>query len=280
MDMRNVGFTFLVIFFSFTSILGQVQEPRQGWIKVSQQFISSNSYFDPDEVAATIRTNSLYLTNLSAEYGITDRLTATAFFPVFVRSVINETQFNQTGDIVPGSSLNSVGDAEIGLKVSIRKQSPIQIMVFGTLGLPLGKKGKVGLDTDLQTGDGEFNQLIGVQLRQVFSSFHIQGYTSYNNRSKDFSNEIRYGFEVGYTNNKLMFTANFNAIESLFNDTAPTSQNGIFSNHREVFSPRVKIQYLISPKIEVFSSADFIVAGRNTLNAPLFEAGIQLNKGK
>lgn len=270
------AFTFLSINVAFSQLL----EKGEGWVRVSQQFISSNSYFDPDEQAMPIRTNSLYITNVQGNYGLSDRLTASLLLPVFVRTTINEVQFNQTGNTIPGASLNSIGDAEIGARFTFRKKLPVQIIGFVALGLPFGKKGGVGLDTDLQTGDGEFNQLIGIQLRHTFSSFHVEGYTAFNNRSEDFSSEIRYGFEAGYTANKIMITARLNSIESLFNDTAPVSQNGIFSNHRELISPGVEVLYNFSKRFGVFASVDFIVAGRNTLNAPLFGVGLQLKKYK
>jgi len=216
------------------------------------------------------------MTNLSGEYGISNRLTAFVVLPVFVRSTINKLQFNQSGNSTSGSSLNSVGDAELGVKFGFRKKLPVQVFGFAVLGLPFGKKGNVGTETNIQTGDGEFNQLIGVQLLQSFSHVHISAYTAFNNRTKDFSNEIRYGVEAGYTHDKFNLRIRFSAIESRFNDIALVSLNGIFSNHREVFSPGAELVYYLSKKIGVFASADFIAAGRNTLDAPIVGLGVQV----
>ena len=245
-------------------------------LRFNQQYTASNSFFDSDEESIKIRTNSFSSTNFSVDYALTNRFTIHATVPVFVRSTINGLQYNQTGKTEPGSSLNSVGDAEVGVKVNLFQRLPFQTIGFATLGLPFAKKDKVGLDTDLQTGDGEFNQIVGVKLQKYFSSFFVNGYTSFNNRSKDFSNEIRYGFEVGYLGNKFNVTARLNAIESLFDKTAPVSQNGIFSNHRELVSPGIEVLYKITKRVGVVGSSDVVIAGRNTLNAPLFGFGVQL----
>jgi protein XagA len=245
-------------------------------VRFNQLYTASNSFFDSDEESIKIRTNSISSTNFSVDYALTNRFIIHAIVPVFVRSTINGLQYNQTGKTEPGSSLNSFGDAEVGVGVNLFRRLPFQTIGFVTLGLPFGKKDKVGLDTDLQTGDGEFNQFIGVKLQKYFSSFFVNGYTSFNNRSKDFSNEIRYGFEIGYLGNKFNVTARLNAIESLFDKTAPVSQNGIFSNHRELVSPGIDVLYKITKRVGVVGSTDFVIAGRNTLNAPLFGFGVQL----
>jgi protein XagA len=268
------AFNFLIFVDSFAQLLtkGNYQ------VRVSQQYTTSNSFFDSDEESIKIRTNSISSTNFSFNYAVTDRFTIHTTVPVFVRNTVNRIQYNQSGKTEPGLSLNSFGDAEVGLTVNMFKKLPFHTVGFVTVGLPFGKKGKVGLDTDLQTGDGELNQLIGVKIQKSFSSFFINGYTSFNNRSKDFSNEIRYGFEAGYTGNKFNLTTRFNTIESLFDKTAPVSQNGMFSNLRELVSPGVEVLYKFTKRIGVFGSADFTLAGRNTLNAPLFCFGIQLIK--
>jgi protein XagA len=256
----------------------QIQKRGEGLARIVQQYTSSDSFFDSDLKAGPIRTNSIYMTNLYAEYGFTDRFTASVLLPVFVRTTVNSLQYNQTGNTESGSSLNSFGDSEINFKYAIRNKMPVEIVGYVALGLPFGKKGTIGSETDLHTGDGEFNQLIGIQARQAFSAFHILGYVGYNNRTKEFSNDIRYGFEAGYRHEKFRVSVKFTAIESLFNDTAPVTLNGIFSNHKEMFAPGTELVYHVTKAIGIVASADFIVAGRNTLNAPMFGLGVQLLK--
>ena len=268
----------VLILFISSQVLGQVYSNHGGWVRLNQQVISSNSFFDSDSQPMAIRTNTIYITSITAEVGLTNRLTSTICFPFFVRSLLNQVEFNQSGTHFPGASLNALGDADIGFRLALRNKMPIQVISFASVGLPLGRKLKLGTDADLQTGDGEFNQIVGVQLLQTFKNVRLLGYASFNNRSKNFSNEIRYGIEIKYRGNyKIGAQFQFNAVESLFNDVARVSLSGIFSNHRELFAPSLELDYSLSKAISAFIAGDFIIAGRNTLRAPLWRTGIQFN---
>ncbi len=259
---------------------GVIQKRGYGWVQLSQYITRSDSYFDSDSERISIRTNALYMTTLSGEYGITDRLTAIIAFPFFARSTVNQLEYNQTGNIESGGSLNSLGDTDIGLRFGVLQNFPLQINGFVTFGLPFGKKGNVGTETDIQTGDGEFNQIAGIELRHNFSSIKLStsGYVAFNNRTRDFSNEIRYGFETCYKAKRLFATASLSVIESLFNDTAPVSLNSIFSNHREWVAPGVEVGYRITEKVSFLAAGTFTVSGRNTTAAPAWIFGIRSGK--
>ena len=151
-------------------------------------------------------------------------------------------------------------------------------MAFATLGLPLGVRGDVSSEVNLQTGDGEFNQLVGLQFSQTVSRFYFTGSVAFNNRSDGYSNEIRYSLEARYSVDRWKGIFRYGGIESLFNDTALVSLNGIFSNHRELISPGVELSYDYSKKIAVFISGDFAVAGRNTLRGTMWGFGVQVKR--
>ena len=66
-------------------------------------------------------------------------------------------------------------------------------------GLPTGKDsgGETGI---LQTGDGEFNQMLRLDLSSGFSANGwFSFYAGYNNRTQGFSDDYRFGGEVGWT---------------------------------------------------------------------------------
>lgn len=270
----------LILFYvQFISSHGQgsIQKRGTGWVQIEQYFTRSDSYFNSVSERISIRTNALYMTSLSSEYGITNRITAIIIFPFFARSTVNELEYNQTGNTESGTSLNSLGDTDVGLRFSIRQKFPVQVNGFITFGLPFGKKGSVGTETDVQTGDGELNQISGIELRHYFLSLKLtaSGYVAFNNRAKNFSNEVRYGFGIGYKADRLFVAARLSVIESLFNDTAPVSLNSIFSNHRELVSPGVEVDYRITNKISLLATGTFVVSGRNTLAAPAWTFGIK-----
>lgn len=265
---------FLIVILIGTLRYSFAQE--KAWVQVSQQMVRSDSFFDSDSNPVTIRTNAVYLTTFSGELPIGNRAIAHFTMPLFARATVNGVQFNQSGNTQEGASLSSLGDAEAFVRVLLRKKLPVKVEALLGIGIPFGKQQSVGSETGLQTGDGEFNQFVGVQVMQTAGAFNLAGYVIVNNRSRDFSNEIRYGFSATYQSKKYKAIMRFSAIESLFNDTAPVALNGIFSNHREIFSPGVEVHYHISKRLAAVASTDFAVAGRNTLNAPLLSLGVRL----
>ena len=104
---------------------GWPQPKKQGYFKLSQNFIRSPYYFNPDGEIIDITTISLYTSSLYGEYGITNRLTGILYFPFFVRNTLNEVQYNQTGKVEPGDSFNSVGDTDISFKYGIIMNKPV-----------------------------------------------------------------------------------------------------------------------------------------------------------
>jgi len=248
-----------------------------GWLRVGQSILGSNEFFDSNGDKVSIRTNFLYTTSLSGEYAVTDRYSVTGYFPFFVRTLINNIQFNQSGQLEPGRVLNSFGDSEVGLRAKISSNSRVQVVGFVKLGLPFGTKTTIGTDSDLQTGDGEFNQLAGMQFLLGLAQYKIflSSYVAYNNRTKNYSDEIRYGFSVNYCSNNFFAVARLNSLETLFNGTAPVSLNGVFSNHREFVSPGAEVTFRPSSSIGIFTSIDFYPLGRNTFAAADFSIGLQ-----
>jgi hypothetical protein len=256
---------------------GWPQPKRQGYFKLSQNFIQSPYYFSPDGEIIDITTISLYTTSLYGEYGITDRLTGILYFPFFVRNTLNEVQYNQSGQTEPGDSFNSVGDTDISFKYGIVMNKPVVVSATLLLGLPLGKT--AGGETQiLQSGDGEFNQMIRVD---VSSSFHpkpvyVSAYAAFNNRTKGFSDEVRFGAEIGFTFKKFIPILKLNTVHSLFNGDAEVVQNGIFSNNTEYVSPMIELNYQVTEKIGISGSGGFALSGRNILASPNWSMGVYL----
>jgi hypothetical protein len=81
----------LSLIYSFPSISqdGQLQPYRTGWLRLSETVIVSDSYFGSDSKRINIRTNALYTSNLSGEYGIHKRLTLFFNVPMFIRTTIS-----------------------------------------------------------------------------------------------------------------------------------------------------------------------------------------------
>lgn len=256
---------------------GWPQPKKHGYFKFSQNFIRSPYYFNPNGDIIDITTISLYTSSLYGEYGITDRFTAILYFPFFVRNTLNEVQYNQSGKIEPGDSFNSVGDTDLSFKYGIVVNKPIVLSATLLLGLPLGKTS--GGETQiLQSGDGEFNQMIKIDASSSFypKPIYVSAYAGFNNRTKSYSDEVRFGAEIGFTFKKFIPILKINTVHSVFNGNAEVVQNGIFSNNTEYISPMIELNYQTTEKIGISGSGGFALSGRNILASPNWSLGVYL----
>ena len=147
---------------------GWPQPKGKGYFKVGQFSLISNRYYAPSGDVLNIATAGIHITSFYGEYGLTDRLTAIAYIPFFARATLNKQVSTLTGSLIAeGDELNSFGDTDLSLKYGLIRNKPIVVSATLTFGLPLGNSsgGSTGV---LQTGDGEFNQLIAIEASRSF----------------------------------------------------------------------------------------------------------------
>lgn len=256
---------------------GWPQPRRGGFFKLSQNFIYSPYFYSPSGKIVDITTIQLFTTSLYGEYGITSRVTGIVYFPFFVRNTLNTIQYNQSGKSVPGDSFQSAGDTDIGIKYGLITDKPVVVSATLLFGLPLGKTsgGNSGI---LQTGDGEFNQYFRVDASHSFypRPVYVSAYAGFNNRTRGYSDEVRFGAEVGLTLKKFIPILKLNVTQSLFNGHAEAVQNGIFSNNTEYVSPTLELNYQLKEKLGISASGGFAFAGRNILAAPNWSLGVYM----
>lgn len=253
---------------------------KKTYIKLGQNAIVSPFYYSPSGEIVDIRTTSLFTSSLYAEYGLSDRLTAILYMPFFVRATLNEVQYRQSGRIDEGEVLNAFGDTDISFKYSLTKDKPLVVSATVLFGLPLGET-RGGASGILQSGDGEFNQLLRIDASHSFypRPLYASAYVGFNNRTKNFSDDFRAGAEVGYTfKSKLVAILKFDLVQSFFNGSTLVADNGIFSNNTEYVSPSVELAYVVNKNWGLSASAGFAFAGRNILAAPNVGVGIFIKR--
>lgn len=259
---------------------GWPQGKNKTYIKLGQNAIVSPFYYSPGGEIIDIRTTSLYTTSLYAEYGLSNRLTAILYLPFFVRATLNEVQYRQSGRVDEGEMLNAMGDTDISFKYSLIKDKPIVVSATILLGLPLGET-QGGASGILQSGDGEFNQMLRIDASHSFypKPLYTSAYVGFNNRTKNFSDDFRAGAEVGYTfKSKLVAILKLDIVQSFFNGSSAVADNGIFSNNTEYVSPSVEFAYTVNKGWGVSASGGFAIAGRNILASPNLGLGIFIKK--
>jgi hypothetical protein len=253
---------------------GWPQPKGKGFFKLGQNAIRSSAFFNPAGEVIDITTTSLYTTSLYGEYGLTGRLTGLFYFPFFVRGTLNEIRYRQSGNVEPGDAVNAVGDTDVGFKYTFLAGKPFYASFTVLLGLPLGDTGG-GRSGILQTGDGEFNQLVrldvsGSLTAKVFAS----AYVGFNNRTRGFSDEFRYGAEIGVTLKKLRPSSRSTAWNP--------SSTAMPKRCKTAFSPTTPSISRPPPRSITSGpgtwasavSGGFALSGRNILASPNWSAGV------
>jgi hypothetical protein len=274
----KLSFTIAISFATFNSFSqGWTKKKGEGYFKLGQNIVSSDQYYAPDGSTVAITTIGQFGTSIYGEYGITNRLTGLINFPFYVKQTLNEVQFKQSGKTIPGDNLGGIGDAEIGLKYGFFQDKPIVLSTSLILGLPFGKTsgGETGL---LQTGDGEFNQQIRLDASHSFypKPIYVSAYSGFNNRTKGFSDEISYGFEIGFPFKKFIPIIKLNGLVPLKNGKALTAQGSLFANNVEYLSPSLDLNYQIIPKVGVSGAVAAAIYAKNVIKALNYNFGIYL----
>lgn len=264
-------------------------QPKGGlYLKLSEWWIVSNQHFTDAGLIDPNTTSGVFNTSLYGEYGITDRLTAVAYFPLFSRAYMNNVISGTTGEVlIEGEAINSIGDTDLSLKYALTPKSKIRTALTLTLGLPLGNEAG-GSQRNLQTGDGEFNQMISFDASSGFQVKKVQLYGTatlgFNNRNNGFSDEFRYGLEIGagLLKGKLWLIGRLTGVESFKNGTLSSDANStsIFANNSEFTSYGAEVAYKITPKFGISAGYASAFRGEIIFANPSYSVGVFIDIGK
>lgn len=257
---------------------GWTKNKGKGYFKISQYTLIANQYFNPE--GNLIRINpriSLYNTAIYGEYGLNDKFTTELYFPIFSRSVLNNLQ-KRNGEFIDGDKVSSVGDMNVSIKYGIHQEGSTVFSAKITLGLPLGDAsgGRTGT---LQTGDGEFNQMLSLDIGHSFYPIPVYANVSagLNNRTKNFSDEFRYSVEGGVTMGNFVLIGRILGVKSLMNgNTEDNSNQGVFGNNVEYLSFTPEVLYNIKAHYGISAAAGTAFSGKQVLASPSFEIGFFL----
>ncbi len=277
----------LIFCFSAFAGGGWPQPKGKTYLKLSQWWSVGNQHYTDLGLLDDNVTLGIYNTSLYAEHGFTDRLTGVIYFPFFSRTFNNNLVSSTTGEILaPGDAINSIGDTDLKIKYGITKPGS-KIAVSGSIlfGIPLGNDAG-GSQKNLQTGDGEFNQLLqldagtGIQLGGK-TGLYANAYAGFNNRTKGFSDEVRFGAEIGLGLNdyKWLFISRLNVLQSLENGSLPNqiTSTSIFANNTEYTSIGFEANYTVNKKYGLSIAYATAVNGRIIVASPSYSVGVFVN---
>ena len=283
--IRYISAITILSLFTLTSLHagGPWPQPKgNGYFKLYQWWIVSDQHFTDAGLLDPNVTQGVFNTSLYGEFGFTDRLTGILNFPMFSRAYFNNTISGTTGEVIdPGEGINSIGDTDLGLQYGLLVNGPFVLSARVMFGLPLGNNGG-GSSGALQTGDGEFNQILRVDAGTSFrigkTNAYAAAFLGVNNRSNGFSDEFRFGVEAGATvlQDKLTLIARLHGIESFQNGDPEKGANStsIFANNSEILSFSPEIAYHINEKWGFSVGTGIALSGKIIFAAPSYSAGI------
>ena len=181
----------------------------------------------------------------------------------------------------PSESITTIGDTNIGARFGLITNKPNVLSTSVTIGLPFGRTsdGSLGGVESLQTGDGEFNQLVQLESgHSIGGGFYASSFVGINFRSKGFSDEMRLGGEIGLVNNQLIAIFKFQSISSFMNgDNTETANADFFNNNMELFSITPEIAYKVSETTGITVNYTSYLSGKKTLASPNVTVGLFLD---
>ncbi len=284
--IRNALFILYFIFLTIPGLQGQwVREQGKGYYKLSAwSLVSDQHYTDTGEIDPNA-TRGYFNVNFYGEYGITDAWEVVAYIPFFSRTYQNEQISGTTSEVLrAGESLNSLGDVDISLRHGLFRQGPVVLASTLKFGIPTGND-SAGSDGSFQTGDGEFNQTVQLDVGIPFRIFSYTGYSraylGFNNRNKGFSDELLVGGEAGlnFLKRRLWLVGRMNVVESLQNGShsVQSNQGSIFANNIEYISLGAEVAWYLTERWGISLAYGGAVRGRIIYANPTYSAGVFLD---
>jgi len=286
--MKHILIIIIISAFSTNTWAGGPWPQKKGglYLKLSEWWTIFDEHYTDTGLIDPNVTNGLFNTTLYTEYGLTDRFTGVVNAALFSRNYMNNIRSATTSELlIPGEAINSIGDIDLSLKYGLTKPgAKIPIAITATFGIPTGVTAG-GEFKNLQTGDGEFNQMIQIDAGTGFNFNNISAYTSafigLNNRTRGFSEELRFGLELGFgfLNNKFWINGRLNAVESLKNgDTAATTTStSVFANNSEYVSLGVEANLYITNKLGISAGMASATRGEIIAADPSYSVGVFLD---
>ena len=273
--------SFLLLLTTSASAGGWVQKKGGGFFKLSQWWVIADQHFTDQGLIDPNTTNGIFNTSIYGEYGFSERFTGIAYVPLFSRAYFNNTVSGTTGEVLtPGEAINSFGDVDVSLKYGLVTKGPIAVSATLLLGLPLGNASG-GTAGNLQTGDGEFNQLLQIDAGKGFKvgklDAYANAYVGFNNRTNGFSDEVRYGVEGGLTflNKKVTGILRLYGVQSLKNgESTGVNSTSIFANNSQHLTLSPEINYHLTDRLGASFTYGTALAGQIIFANPSYSVGV------
>jgi len=281
--MNNKFTTTLLFLICTTSLFAQWNKGKgNGYYKLSAwSVVADKHYTDTGEIDPN-PTRGTFSFSFYGEYGLTNKIDLITYIPFFTRNFQNNVVSGTRGNVITeGATLDAFGDLDVGIRYGIIKNNFLALSASLKLGLPTGETSGGTELALLQSGDGEFNQLLQIDLGIPFKLITFPAYgktfVGYNSRSQGFSDEVHLGGEIGVKFfNRVWLTGRLNLLKSTKNGALdPATANGsIFANNIEYTNLGLGFAYYINKKIGLSYEYGSAISGRIIAAAPSHSVGL------
>jgi hypothetical protein len=243
----------------------------KGFYKLTAWYLKTDQHFTNTGDIDPNATRSLFNVNLYTEYGISSKWDIITYVPFYARAAQNNIVSGTTGNIIQnGEVISSIGDIDLGFNYNFFRKNNWSASVKILFGLPTGENNG-GSDGSYQTGDGEFNQFLSSSLgySTKINNLPVYGktYLGFNNKTENFSDELRFGLESGINlfGNKFWLIGRLDVVESFQNgslNAQNNTQGSIFANNVEYIALGIEASYYITKKIGISLTYGSAISGK------------------
>ena len=267
---------------TFKSLAQWVEPQGDTYIKLGFWGFQADQHYTGTGQKDPNATRGIFNSHVYVKHGLTSKISLSAYVPFFVRSFqFNQVSIHTGNELAPEGHENNIGDIDLGVEYQIFKQKKWVVSTALKLGLPTGEDAG-GSDGSYQTGDGEFNQLIQLQIGNSFTLKNQRFYSKFgigfNNRTQNFSDEIRWNTELGtgLLKNKLWVIGRFRSLKSLENGSldATNNEGSIFANNIAYSIVGSSVIFKWSPQLSLSAAYALPLSGKLIYTAPTWAAGI------
>ncbi len=270
------------LFFSSASAGPWARKQGTGIVQIGFSTIGYNKIHSDDSerrpLMADVRDN---VVQLYGEYGLPEDLTLIAMVPV---KLLSATPQLQGASKVSKSGL---GDIDVTLRRTWMNKDGLALATEFLFGLPVGSRSD---ENGLFLGDGEFNVTPRFVAGKSFYPIplYMTAEFGFNFRTKNFSHDVPYGFEVGYgfLDNRLYAILQISGRESISNNptlpagaTAPevaANAAGLYGNNVEYLAIIPKVYFKATEKVGISISYATAAHGRNVAGGAVIAGGVLL----
>ncbi|MDG1385057.1 MAG: hypothetical protein P8P50_05915 [Flavobacteriaceae bacterium] len=272
-------FVFTCQFFTHAQWL---EKKGDGYFKLSAWTLEADRHYTNTGATDPNATRGTFNLNIYGKYGLSRNWNLIAYIPFYVKTYQNHQVSSVTNEtLIEGEENTSFGDMDLGIEYRLLKTSKLAFSAVLTLGIPSGDSNG-GSDGSYQTGDGEFNQEIrfnaGTSFKIFKQPFYAKSYVGFNNRTENFSDEIRFGIEAGtnFFNKRVLFLMRSNTVRSLKNGSlsAANSNGSIFANNVEFVSIGWEAAIKFTKNLGISVGSESAFSGRVIYAAPSYSAGV------